>query len=165
MINILIIFDVLCRQNMFGHAYLHSLDHAINKMPLDACRDEAHLQQLLLGDTGAKAPPQLILRCEYYDFLVEFILHSHAHLISVSPRTNSFVFILHSYCSAPSSFTRSSFSLFHQSPLHSLFILTLASFFPLLILHSQSSVALSFVYSLFSLQHGSTLFHSPFLLQ
>ena len=38
----------LHRQNVFGHADLYSIVHAINKMPLVACRVEVHRQKLLL---------------------------------------------------------------------------------------------------------------------
>ena len=49
--NLKIMLDVLHRQNVFGHANLHSLVHAINKMPLDVCHNEAHCQQLLVNHT------------------------------------------------------------------------------------------------------------------
>ena len=50
--NLLIVLDVLCRQNMFSYdADVHHVIHTVNMIPLAACRDESHRQQLLLDST------------------------------------------------------------------------------------------------------------------
>ena len=54
---------VLHRQNMFGHADLHSLVHAINKIPLAACRNEAHRQKLLFDHTQLVQTNLIVQRC------------------------------------------------------------------------------------------------------